>query len=92
MSLERGVVRFMTQVLFRIGTVLFTFDQLYSGTSEPESKDLAPLNAELAAYNANVTFVIHRHNGLMPLLPQLVLNLCGGQVREKNLFNFFSID
>ena len=79
MSLERGTsVHFMTQVHVRVGDVEFTAAQL--SLFDATEKDLAPLNVKLAPHNANVTIFNRRHNGIVPLPPQLVLNLCGGQV------------
>ena len=74
----------MTQVHFRVGEVQFAIDQF--NVYEATEKDLAPHNAKLVAHNANVTIVNRRHNGIVPLAPQLVLNLCGGQVRCMKQF------
>ena len=79
MSLERGTsVHFMTQLHFRVGDVEFTAAQI--SLFDASQNDLAPYNAKLAVHNSNVTIFNRRHNGIMPLPPQLVLSLCGGQV------------
>ena len=80
MALDGPQAHFITHVSATIGDVTVTSDATLLNARGGASV-VAALNAQLAAAGAaaSVTLLDARHNGIVPLAAQLVLDLCPGQ-------------